>query len=690
MNKVNADVDIANMNRIAEMDEQTKNAVIARLCDDYEGIIYVEITDDQNKDPSFIIRLSEDVASVIPDWEKDQPFTKRIDMMADYLVHPADRDTFIAQTHRKVMIDMMSRQTSYVISFRGIVRSKYHDYQLKYTADRDTSGKLRGFTVGIFNNDAGVKAQRMAGIFQKAIIAEVISYFMVVFSSDMIMYPIIEVIDGKQVDCSDRFTEQPLPFSVMIKMTAEASVDANDRKKFIDFFKYEHIKSCFNKGDTNPSIVCRVKDIRGEWVYRRFACFIASDDFTDEIYGMCVAYDATEEVIRQKRLEEAKEAAESANRAKSAFLFNMSHDIRTPMNAIIGFTEKARRNINDPEVVEDCLNKVQRSNTFLLQLINDVLDMARIESGKMVLEEDVWYLPSRCQELADMLMSSMQEKGIKFYCNFEDVEHEYVWQDALRVRQILLNILSNALKYTKSGGRISFTLREISPEKPEYATYEFRVADTGIGMSKEFLTHLFEQFSREKNSTEDSAAGTGLGMAIVKKLVETLDGDIGVESELGKGTIVTVKLSFRIATPAQTGKDVETEDDESFLVGLKILVVEDNELNREIAEDLLKAYGAIVDTAEDGMVAVKKLKRAVTGQYDVVLMDIQMPNMNGYETTHVIRSLNKTVSSIPIIAMTANAFEEDKKKALESGMSGHIAKPIEVKQLLKTIRKALD
>lgn len=288
-----------------------------------------------------------------------------------------------------------------------------------------------------------------------------------------------------------------------------------------------------------------------------------------------------------------------------------------------------------------------------------------------------------------MLMSSMQEKGIKFYCNFEDVEHEFVWQDALRVRQILLNILSNALKYTKTGGKISFTLREITSEKPDYATYEFRIADTGIGMSKEFLSHLFEQFSREKNSTEDTSAGTGLGMAIVKTLVETLDGKVNVESELGKGTTVTVTLSFRIAHPAQTGKDVETETDEAFMKGLKILVVEDNELNREIAEDLLKGYGAVVDTAEDGMAAVKKLKRAEPGQYDIVLMDIQMPNMNGYETTHVIRSLNKTISSIPIIAMTANAFEEDKKKALESGMSGHISKPIDVPQLLKTIRKSL-
>ena len=667
-----------------------RDSIMAKLGDDYEGIMYVTLKKNKAEDPAVVYRMSEDVARIIPGWDKAETFSQRVDMLANYLVHPADRESFLASTRREVLIERLENNMSYIVSFRGVVNSKFHDYQMKFTADRKENGKFKGLVVGLYNNDAGLKLQRDAYIYQKAILSTAQSFFRVVFTRDLIVYPIIEVHDGKQVNCSDRFGEQPLSFTELIRLVAETAVNSKDRKKFKEFFSLEHLKSCFEKGDTTPEIVCLAKNHAGEWVYRRFTCFITSDEFTDDIYGMCVTYDANDEVIQNKKLEEAKEAAEAANRAKSSFLFNMSHDIRTPMNAIIGFTEKARRNLDNPEIVEDCLNKVQRSNTFLLQLINDVLDMARIESGKMVLEEDVWFLPSRCQELADMLMSSMQEKGIKFYCNFEDVEHEFVWQDALRVRQILLNILSNALKYTKSGGKISFTLREVACDKPDYATYEFRIADTGIGMSKEFLTHIFEQFSREKDSTEDASAGTGLGMAIVKTLVDTLNGKVNVESELGKGTTVTVTLSFRIAHPAQTGKDVETEDDEAFLVGLKILVVEDNELNREIAEDLLKAYGAIVDTAEDGIEAVKKLKRASTGQYDVVLMDIQMPNMNGYETTHVIRSLNKTVSSIPIIAMTANAFEEDKKKALESGMSGHISKPIDVPQLLKTIRKALD
>lgn len=675
----------------ADVDSHIKDAVVAKLGDRYDGLLYVSITEDAKKDPVTIFRLSQHVSRFIPNWEREKAFYKRLGLLADYFVHPDDRDYFLTQTRRDVILKRAENEQTVLVNFRSIVDSKHHDFQMSFTPDRDEEGKIIGVVVGLYNNDDVLKVQRDAIIFQKAIMQDIVCVFRVSFTRDIVYFPVIQMEDGKEVDISKRFGERIESLQEIIRRTAERDIHANDREKFINFFKIDNIKSCFENGESNPSIVCRTKNNKaGLWNYERFACFINKDDYNDDLYGICVAYDANVEVIRQKKLEEAKEEAESANRAKSAFLFNMSHDIRTPMNAIIGFTEKARRNINNPEIVEDCLNKVQKSNNFLLQLINDVLDMARIESGKMVLEEDIWNLPSRCQELADMLRSSMQEKGITFICNFEDIKHAFVWQDALRVRQIMLNILSNALKYTKSGGTVIFSTHEVPSDKNDYASFEFIIEDTGIGMSKEFLSHLFEQFSREKTSTEDNTAGTGLGMAIVKKLVDTLDGTVKVESEQGKGTKVTVNLSFRIAMPEHTGKAVETEADESFLVGLKILVVEDNDLNREIASDLLSEYGAIVDTAEDGMAAVKKLKRAETGQYDIVLMDIQMPNMNGYETTHVIRSLNKTVSSIPIIAMTANAFEEDKKKALESGMRGHVSKPIDVKELLQAIRSALD
>ncbi|MBR4808384.1 MAG: response regulator [Lachnospiraceae bacterium] len=674
----------------ADADSYIKDAVVAKLGDRYDGLMYVSRMDNEEEDPSTIFRLSPYVKRFIPNWEDDIPFIKRLDLLADYLVHPDDREYFLAQTRRDTLLKRAQNEQNIIVNFRSIVDSKHHDFQMSFTPDRNEQGDIIGFVVGLFNNDDVLQVQRDATIFQKAIMQEAICIFRVSFTRDIVYFPVIMKVNGKEVDISKRFGERIESFQEIIRRTAENDIHGNDRKKFRDFFDLQNIKSCFENGESNPSIVCRVKSDDGQWDYQRFACYINRDDFNDDLYGICVAYDANLEVIRQKKLEEAKEEAESANRAKSAFLFNMSHDIRTPMNAIIGFTEKARRNINDPQIVEDCLNKVQKSNNFLLQLINDVLDMARIESGKMVLEEDVWNLPSRCQELADMLRSSMQERGITFVCDFDDIKNAFVWQDALRVRQILLNILSNALKYTKSGGRVDFSVHEVPCKKEGYASFDFIIEDTGIGMSKEFLSHLFEQFSREKSSTEDGTAGTGLGMAIVKKLVETLDGKINVESEQGKGTKVTVNLTFRIAMPEHTGKAVETEEDETFLVDLKILVVEDNDLNREIAHDLLTEFGAIVDTAEDGMEAIKKLKRAATGQYDIVLMDIQMPNLNGYETTHVIRSLNKTVSSIPIIAMTANAFEEDKKKALESGMSGHVSKPIDVKELLQAIRKALD
>lgn len=385
------------------------------------------------------------------------------------------------------------------------------------------------------------------------------------------------------------------------------------------------------------------------------------------------------------------EIANASNAAKSAFLFNMSHDIRTPMNAIIGFTELLEKHLDDKELAKSYIKKIQTSNDFLLSLINNVLEMARIESGKTTLDETYWDAHAFNDTLFSLFDSQMKEKGITF-TRKNRVEHPDVLCDETKLREIFLNILSNALKYTPSGGTVTMNLTEIPSDRPGYAMYQTVIEDTGIGMSEEFLPHLFEEFTRERSSTESKLNGTGLGMPIVKKLVDLMQGTIEVESKVGKGTRITVTLPHRIAQEADTGRFVENtqEYDVNCFHGKRILLAEDNELNAEIAITILEEAGFIVEHAEDGIICVDMMEKAQAGYYDLILMDIQMPNMDGYKATQTIRKLSDPKKAgITIVAMTANAFEEDKKNAYDAGMNRHIAKPIKVDELMTALTEIL-
>ena len=385
------------------------------------------------------------------------------------------------------------------------------------------------------------------------------------------------------------------------------------------------------------------------------------------------------------------EIANASNAAKSAFLFNMSHDIRTPMNAIIGFTELLEKHLDDKELAKSYIKKIQTSNDFLLSLINNVLEMARIESGKTTLDETYWDAHAFNDTLFSLFDSQMKEKGITF-TRKNKVEHPDVLCDETKLREIFLNILSNALKYTPSGGTVTMNLTEIPSDRPGYAMYQTVIEDTGIGMSEEFLPHLFEEFTRERSSTESKLNGTGLGMPIVKKLVDLMQGTIEVESKVGKGTRITVTLPHRIAQEADTGRFVENtqEYDVNCFHGKRILLAEDNELNAEIAITILEEAGFIVEHAEDGIICVDMMEKAQAGYYDLILMDIQMPNMDGYKATQTIRKLSDPKKAgITIVAMTANAFEEDKKNAYDAGMNRHIAKPIKVDELMTALTEIL-
>ena len=535
----------------------------------------------------------------------------------------------------------------------------------------------------------------------------------------------------------------------------------------------------------------------------------------------------TQRAVQQAVLAEKLQKAEAADRAKSVFLSNMSHDIRTPMNAIIGFTTLAQANLDNRERTQDYLKKIMSSSNHLLSLINDILDMSRIESGKLNIEEKECSISEIFRDMRNIIQSQMYAKQLNFFMDTIDVVDEDIYCDKLHVNQVLLNLLSNAIKFTPAGGTVALTIRQLPRAPRGYGSYEIRVKDTGIGMSEEFTKHIFEPFERERNTTASGIQGTGLGMAITKNIIDTMGGTIELVSEQGKGTEFTIHLDFRLQSEPKTIEVVRELEgmralvvDDSFstcdsvtkmlrqigmrsewvmhgkeavlharqayelgdeyhayiidwflpdlsglevvrqiraivgdsapiiivtaydwtafeeearnagatafcnkpvflselrdvllaatsrtepelqtvsipdlsrqLQGKRLLLAEDNELNREIAEELLSDSGFVVETAEDGTVALEKVKNSVPGYYALVLMDIQMPRMNGYDAARAIRALeDPKLAAIPIVAMTANAFDEDRKRALESGMNAHIAKPIDIKKLLEVLTEIL-
>lgn len=333
---------------------------------------------------------------------------------------------------------------------------------------------------------------------------------------------------------------------------------------------------------------------------------------------------------------------------------------------------------------------MQVTGGHILSLINDVLDMSRVESGNIKVEEEALFMDTVKDNLYSILAGGAEAKGIDFNLTISPLlEHHWFYADRLLTMRVLTNIVSNSVKYTNAGGKIDFDIEELPCEREGYAHFRYTIADTGIGMSKEFLEHLFEPFSRAETSTVSGVTGTGLGMSITKSLIDLMGGTIDVESEPGIGTTVRIDFDNRVAESVSPVSRLRS-DRSKDLSGKKILLVEDNELNMEIAVEILEDEGIIVDTASDGDIAVDKIKNAVAGSYDLILMDIQMPHMNGYEATRAIRALpNDFASSIPIIAMTANAFDEDKRNAFDAGMNDHIAKPINVELLLRTLSKYL-
>ena len=391
------------------------------------------------------------------------------------------------------------------------------------------------------------------------------------------------------------------------------------------------------------------------------------------------------------KLEIALKKAEDASLAKTRFLNNMSHDIRTPMNAILGYAQLMEEELKGKDLPEtsDHLEKLRQSGNLLLSIINNVLDMARIESGKMEIDENYGRIEDIRQTLFEIFDDEAKKKNIALHYTI-NVEHEHILTDTTKVKEIFANILSNAIKYTPSGGSVMLNIDELVCDEPGYMMVRTRVSDTGIGMSQDYLTKIFDAFTRERNTTKSKITGSGLGMSIVKKYVDQLGGTIDVESEPGKGSTFTVTLKHRIADESYYAKkhDESSGTASEILEGRNILLAEDNDLNAEIAEAILERAGLKVERVEDGIQCVNRIIKMPARTYDMILMDIQMPQMNGYKATQEIRHLpDKDKACIPIIAMTANAFEEDKRDAVAAGMNDHIAKPVDLSILISVIAK---
>lgn len=490
-------------------------------------------------------------------------------------------------------------------------------------------------------------------------------------------------------------------FDELIEFEMEA-VHPDYREEFRSKFTRKALTEAFQRGECILSM--DVPHIGEDGIYHWNSTQVVKVEspYTHDLIEITLSRNIDEERrVQQETLEKERQAkllledalkkAEKANKAKSDFLSRMSHDIRTPMNAIIGMTELAQLHIGDEEKQRDYLNKIASSGAHLLGLINEILDVSKIESGVMELSESPLNLRALAGEAAEMVRISMENSQQEFQVDIDESFDPWVMGDARRIRQVLVNILENASKYTGQRGKITFSVCEFKKEEQRTGTYRFIIEDTGIGMKPEYMEHIFEPFSRADDSRTSKVPGTGLGMTIVKNLISMMDGDIRVESEYGKGSRFTVTLCLDKC--GNTGEAIQpaVSGPEAACRGLRVLLVEDNELNRQIASEMLKLLGVRVEMAENGREAVEAVCSHPALYYDAVFMDVQMPVMNGYEATREIRGSGmERIGELPIIAMTADAFAEDVKRARLSGMNGHLAKPVSIELLRGALSGCLD
>lgn len=530
--------------------------------------------------------------------------------------------------------------------------------------------------------------------YKKAILYDAVSFFEVNLTKDQIISTSSYQKDNREYSLFETVLYEPQPLKSFTEFLARKKnfMERDDLLEFNCFFDRERLVDCANKGEMEQAIDMQLTDQAGRKRVFRYIMLLGEDDFLQDVVALFMAKDITDQVEKQTLLKQALRQAEAANLARSIFLSNMSHDIRTPLNAIIGYTDLIKKHLNDKERVEDFVNKIRSSGEQLLMIFDESLQVTRMESGKVNLTWNECTLTDILHDVEDIVRAQIGAKKLTFKVEKKDVIHDRVIADYIRIKEILGQLLDNAVKYSNPGGMIKLLLNEEESDLNGYGNFNFSVADDGIGISRDFVNELFEPFKRENNTTFSGVLGTGLGLTVVKSLIDLMGGEILVESEPGKGSCFTVRLPLKLQENQEKQQPgAEELIDQEALKGKRILLVEDNEINREIAQELLEAQEYIVETAENGQIAVDRLKEVDSDYYLLVLMDIQMPIMDGYEATRIIRKMeDEVIANIPIIALSANAFAEDYYNSLRAGMDAHFPKPLDIGDLQKQICSVLS
>lgn len=540
-------------------------------------------------------------------------------------------------------------------------------------------------------NDALVRVSARESRYRKAILYDALFFYEVGLTDDKLITAVTRTREADALPVSDLFNSsgnlEGACYSGFIRRAAEL-IDPADTESYLTFFDTARLIRCCENGELEQIYDRRAEDNLGRSRLIRYVVLLGESVTDGGIVALITVKDITEQNEHRRLLRESLQQARAAEIAKSTFLANMSHDIKTPLNAILGFIDLIKLHIEDKEKIGEYLEKIRVSGNQLLNIASEALEVTRMESGKASLAETEGSLSEMLAEVGKTFLPEMDARGLHFKIDSSGVLRNAVFADLIRIKEILGKLLDNAAKYTEPGGFVSLRVSE-EANAGGFGRYVFTVEDTGCGISEEFMERLFEPFARASNTTESGVAGSGLGLAVVKNLVDLMEGDIKVVSRVGEGSRFTVTVVLRqldggtAAFPALTPPHI-------LLKGKRVLLVEDNEINSEIAEALLTENGFIVETASDGDIAVETVKNSEPGDFDLVLMDIQMPRMNGYEATRAIRALPEpTLARIPIIALSANTYAEDRKKAIDAGMDEHAPKPIDMARLMEVISSVL-
>ncbi len=697
-----------------EISAVSQSTIAQALANDYFCIYYVNTEDDKFIEYS----ASEEYRELgLPRTGDD--FISFSREYFEEVIFPEDRERFLETFTKENIVKRLDMGIAFTMTFRLVFHDVPTYVHLKITRMIEETG--HHVVVGISSVDEQIKAREA---YERAH-QDSITYSRMaqVLAQDYFSIYVVDPDTDQFYEYSsmEKYGElgiekEGVDFFNLSRKNMARVIYPGDRDRFLEVFTKEKIMNLLER---DKSFTMKYRLMFGEEpVYVSMKAMLLEDTA-----GRHVIF-GTNNIDAQMKQEQEYQAkmADARTSAKNDFLANMSHDIRTPMNAIVGYTNIASSHQDDPATVRDALEKIRSSSHFLLSLINDILDISKIESGKMQLSYGPCNLDELFGRIEDITALQAKNKSLRITYDHSSIRHSRVHADELRIEQILINIISNAIKYTPAGQEVHLVAEELGPaeskERPangepgeapegeektlttwepgenpagENAKYHYRIIirDTGVGISEEYLPHIFESFTREQNTTINRVQGTGLGLAITAKVVEMMGGTISVRSKMGEGSEFTVELDLE-ALEEETAEETADEPEAVDLSGHRVLLVEDNSINAEIARMVLEQYGLTVDHAENGRAGVDRVQEAGDGVYSVVLMDIQMPVMNGYEATREIREQKEAYfQSLPIIAMSANAYDEDVKKCLAAGMNAHIAKPFQPEELVKLLKKYL-